>query len=301
MNKIQNGGFTLIETLVAISLLTIAIVAPMTLTMQSLSSAFYARDQITASYLAQEALEGVRAVRDSNALYTSLSDTPKDLMEGIPVGEDFTVDMSKFVDGKPVLNDCNGACGPLTTSDDPDPSRASFYGYGYAKNTAFTRTVSVCFVQSNGTCATTPVTDEVKVLSRVSWITGSYQRRDFVMSAYFYRWLSSTAVAGGGASISAAATYAPGSAINIVVSDPNTIPNDFVTLENATMPVCTDPSMQLKYLDNSTSPPGVLFTDPVNITFSAPWNPGSYVFTLYGNGGSCDSGSILTQWAFEVL
>src|SRR3989338_11299272 len=39
-------GFTLIETMVAIALLTISIVAPMSLTTQSLASAYYARDQI---------------------------------------------------------------------------------------------------------------------------------------------------------------------------------------------------------------------------------------------------------------
>ena len=49
-------GFTLIETLVAVSLLTVAIVAPMTLTARSLSAAYYARDQITAFHLAQEAI-----------------------------------------------------------------------------------------------------------------------------------------------------------------------------------------------------------------------------------------------------
>ena len=57
-------GFTLIETLVAVSLLAVVIVAPMSLTTQSLSSAYYARDQMTAFHLAQEAIESVRSVRD---------------------------------------------------------------------------------------------------------------------------------------------------------------------------------------------------------------------------------------------
>ena len=68
----KKTGFTLLETLVAITLLTIAIVAPMSLTTQALGSAYYARDQITASYLAQEGLEAVRSVRDANIISNSL-------------------------------------------------------------------------------------------------------------------------------------------------------------------------------------------------------------------------------------
>src|SRR3989338_949042 len=69
--KPDSPGFTLIETLVAISLLTIAIIAPMALTAQSLATAYYARDQITAFYMAQEAIEGVRALRDGQILLIS--------------------------------------------------------------------------------------------------------------------------------------------------------------------------------------------------------------------------------------
>ena len=88
-------GMTLIETLVAISILAVAIVAPMTLTMQSLSSAYYARDQVVASNLAQEAIESVRAVRDGNILRIALNGpdvacTPTSLLCNIPIDTDFT-------------------------------------------------------------------------------------------------------------------------------------------------------------------------------------------------------------------
>ncbi len=61
-------GFTLIETLVAITILMLAIVGPMTIASRGLHSAFFAKDQFTAVYLAQEAMELARAVRDGNAL-----------------------------------------------------------------------------------------------------------------------------------------------------------------------------------------------------------------------------------------
>src|SRR3989344_5745503 len=66
--SISSRGFTLIETLVAVTLLSVAITAPMSLTTRSLAAAYYARDQITAFHLAQEAIESVRHARDHNIL-----------------------------------------------------------------------------------------------------------------------------------------------------------------------------------------------------------------------------------------
>src|SRR3989338_503600 len=79
-NRRLTTGFTLIETLVAISLLTVAIVVPMSLVTKSLSTAYYARDQVTAFHLAQEAIEIVRHVRDNNILMNAQG-TPTDLLK----------------------------------------------------------------------------------------------------------------------------------------------------------------------------------------------------------------------------
>ncbi len=70
MLKFKNnmGGFSIVETLVAISILLLAVVGPMSVAEQGLSSARYAADQITAYYLAQEAIEYVRNTRDENNL-----------------------------------------------------------------------------------------------------------------------------------------------------------------------------------------------------------------------------------------
>jgi len=59
---------TIIETLVAISILLIALAGPLTISANGLESSLYGRDQITASYLAQEGIEYVRNVRDTDTL-----------------------------------------------------------------------------------------------------------------------------------------------------------------------------------------------------------------------------------------
>lgn len=61
-------GFTLIETLVSIFLLLLAITGPLTFAQSSLQNAFYARDQIIAFYLAQDAIETIKHMRDNHAL-----------------------------------------------------------------------------------------------------------------------------------------------------------------------------------------------------------------------------------------
>lgn len=66
----RQRAFTLVETLVAISILLVAIVGPMTIAARGLQSAFYAREQIAAFSLAQEGVELIRAIRDTNALQT---------------------------------------------------------------------------------------------------------------------------------------------------------------------------------------------------------------------------------------
>jgi len=67
-NKIQKHGFTLLETLVALAVFSLAVWGPVNLALYSMRVSHYARNQVIAFYLAQEAIEYVRNVRDTNAL-----------------------------------------------------------------------------------------------------------------------------------------------------------------------------------------------------------------------------------------
>lgn len=61
-------GFTLIEALVAISVMLLSIAGPMQIASDGIKNSMYARDQIVAFYIAQEGVEIVRSIRDQNAL-----------------------------------------------------------------------------------------------------------------------------------------------------------------------------------------------------------------------------------------
>lgn len=61
-------GFTLVETLVAVTVLLVVIIGPMTIAQKGIQNAYYAREQLIAVSLAQEAVEGIRELRDIQAL-----------------------------------------------------------------------------------------------------------------------------------------------------------------------------------------------------------------------------------------
>ena len=77
MNK-QNfkdkKGFTIIETLVAITILMISIAGPLTIAQKGFNAGIYAKDQVTASYLAQDAMEYIKNVRDNNVFASPSQD-----------------------------------------------------------------------------------------------------------------------------------------------------------------------------------------------------------------------------------
>jgi len=72
-------GFTLIETLVAITIVLLAVLGPFELVKQSLTASYVARDQLVANALAEEGLEHVRWLRDDNYLRMSATPNTPDL------------------------------------------------------------------------------------------------------------------------------------------------------------------------------------------------------------------------------
>lgn len=176
-------GFTLVETLVAVMLLSIAVVAPMSLASKSLGSAYYARDQITAFYLAQEAIEALRSIRDSQIL--TIAQTPEgapDIFGLIPhLNEPFTID-GRIGDASLAIVRCDGTCPPLQTD-------GTLFGYPVAGDdlnawaeTYFTRTIHAHAIAG--------APDEIRVTVTVTWKTGPIQERSFSISENMYRWVN---------------------------------------------------------------------------------------------------------------
>lgn len=67
-NYNHKKAFTLVETLVAISILSLSILAGFTAVQNGIKSSLTSKNQITSFYLAQEVMEYVKNIRDENAL-----------------------------------------------------------------------------------------------------------------------------------------------------------------------------------------------------------------------------------------
>lgn len=64
----RQAGFTLIETLLAVLILATAIAGPLTIAAKGLQLSLITKDQVIGAFLAQDALEYVRFIRDTNKL-----------------------------------------------------------------------------------------------------------------------------------------------------------------------------------------------------------------------------------------
>lgn len=184
---VQKQGFTLIETLVAITILTIAVAAPLTLAAQSLLAAFSARDQVTAFNLAQEALETVRAQRDHNILQTIQGVQGIDWLQDLPV--QYTGDTPKpfIVDSLSITKNfeqCSGQDGDSCDYLHFNPT-TGFYGYTASDPLSrFKRFVTITEVPNTGT-------QEVRVRAEVNWRAGSVgMQRSVVVEENLYEWIS---------------------------------------------------------------------------------------------------------------
>ena len=148
---LQNfGGFTLVETLVAISILLLAVMAPLTIAHHGIASTSFARDQVIATYLAQDAIEAIITQKRQNALLRA--DNWLNNMSGCPVDcivNPLKIGQSNFTES------CNVTC-PIKYDDS-----SGMYGYDTGNPTKFTRTVAFENVQNNS--------DEAKVTVTVSW------------------------------------------------------------------------------------------------------------------------------------
>lgn len=109
------------ETLVAIAILLIAVVGPMSIIGRSLPQSAYARDHAIAINLAQEGIEAVRQKRDSNMLSKWAIGSP-DWNNGIGVGY-YVVDPRSA----PILTSCGGLCNTSSLSVRQDITAGWYY------------------------------------------------------------------------------------------------------------------------------------------------------------------------------
>ena len=170
----NSRAFTLVETMVAISIFTLAVTALMAALASGISNTTFAKQKMTATYLAQEGIEYVRNMRDSDVLggSTGWSSFVTNLTSTYP----FCADSSKSC-GFSFLNSSFVDC---STSDQCKLkiNNAGSYDIGNSGgvDSGFTRKINITNVTAN----------EKKVTSTVTW--GSSPEHSIGFSENLFNW-----------------------------------------------------------------------------------------------------------------
>lgn len=159
-NNKNKKGFTLVEAMVAISILSLAVTGPLVIAQKGISSAIYAKDQITASYLAQEAMEFIKNTKDNVYAENFNEETPDDWLTGLSscLSEDGCV--IDVINGD--IEQCEEECPKMKIYNIGLPSE-EIYVYGYDENgteSNFTRIIKIDESKED---------EEAKISVEVSW------------------------------------------------------------------------------------------------------------------------------------
>ena len=168
MKNQLHKGFTLIETLVAISILVLSVTGAFAAAQKGLSSSTYSKNQIIAFYLADEGIEVIRNLRDQNALNGLNSSS--NWLTGIAQNGSDQCYFNKKCTVDAVNNTLTQCPGGFSSANCPIllQSPNGFYGYtpGWT-NTIFTREVGLTSISP----------DEISVLVHVTWQQGAITRQ----------------------------------------------------------------------------------------------------------------------------
>ncbi len=190
--RLTQSGFSLVETLVAISILLIVMMGPMTISSSAARSTSFSSEQVTAFFLAQEGAELAQKVRD-DLLIQYFVDSNPDPLVFTPLNPDPWTDFSTTNATYQFCYD-TGGCGLLISNNPTGGVSITNCSDSQTACTLYldtqTGNLRSRFTHTVGTNKTTPFTrkiyfqrinnDEVKVISRVTWRTGSLLREQKV-------------------------------------------------------------------------------------------------------------------------
>ena len=146
----NNKGFSLIEVIAAIFILTVGVGGAFSLIYQTLSAVYTIRSELTASFLAQEGIEIVKNLRDNAWLESRAATSTSWLTNLSEAGGDYEIDYSTQL-----LSRANNSTYLKVNS-------SGFYNYSSGTQTNFTRNVVLTNIS----------TTTVKVVVNIEWQTG---------------------------------------------------------------------------------------------------------------------------------
>ncbi|MFA5934233.1 MAG: prepilin-type N-terminal cleavage/methylation domain-containing protein [Candidatus Paceibacterota bacterium] len=166
-------GFTLVETLVAVLIFTVSILALISLTATGVADVGYVKNKLTASYLAQEGVEMVRNIRDTDSIINNgganawnafISHTSSCASLSIPCQIDGYTNPSEITISEctNILKNIDFGCPLYYDYDSQTQIGSGYYKYKTSGAGEFTRLI---IVQNIG--------NEVRIISKVFWKKGN--------------------------------------------------------------------------------------------------------------------------------
>jgi len=170
--KKKQKAFTLVEVLIAVSILTIGILSGFILITKVLYNTAVIQDRLTASFLTQEGIELVRQVRDSNFLQI-MNGESVEWKDGLADGS-YTIE-SKAGSEQPIT---------LTSVDTGEGSNFRYnddtkiYNYTTGEPTTFNREIKITTIND----------DEIRVESIMKWKTRTIDF-NLTIEDHLFNWL----------------------------------------------------------------------------------------------------------------
>ena len=191
----KNSGFTIVEAMVAIFILSVSVATMLGITASSAATARYANNEITANYLLQEAVDSIRNTRDTMVFQNKRSWTDFLSKYGyignkcfstngcILLIENFDPSDTNLVDDVAICNGDGGVCPYLLYDEDPT-NHKTFYNYtsSTGSESVFKRTVNMSVDADNPD-------DQLNVTVKVEWYTGDESnKRSQSLTFYLLNW-----------------------------------------------------------------------------------------------------------------
>jgi len=176
MRKIlkNNSGFSLIELMAAVAIISTSMVAIFSLIIQNIQVQKINKDILIASMLAQEGVELVRSIRDENWLTEG-----DDVWDGIDELDDtFSIDINFNIDRNPDTPSDIGARLYLNAND----------FYDHVNTGAPTQFYRLITITPSGTDTDGDGNDDsVSVASNIQWISNGHPK-NYIAEALLYDW-----------------------------------------------------------------------------------------------------------------
>lgn len=179
-NKLSNqNGFTLIEMIITIGVVSVGIIGALIAVQQGIVAVDYANSRFTAALLAQEGVEIIKNIRDTNLLEYNYVSAGTAWNEGIGIG-DFEVQYTYPQSIDPILTPliCSPNCNPDNGPRFLKKSATDFYNYSIGDDSRFKRVIHI----------ESPNVDQIDATITVYWKKRGGGYYNISLLQHLYNW-----------------------------------------------------------------------------------------------------------------